>query len=103
MGVLADLGAKINMRKRTVGFDPNVVEDIGMEESDEGDWIGVKVRDAWKESEEVMFDEFFLRDPKFLAAVIDDSVLVGVAVDGEGASRSGEEVGEEVGYKRLLE
>ena len=31
MGVPADLGTKINMRKRAIRIDPDVMEDVGME------------------------------------------------------------------------
>jgi len=30
MGVPADLGTKVNMRKRAVRIDPDIVEDIGV-------------------------------------------------------------------------
>jgi len=99
MGVSTNLGTKVNRRKRAIRLDPNVMEDISLEGSNEGDWVGVKVGDAWKEAKEVMFDEFFLRDPKFLTSVIYNSVLMRVAVDSKGAGRGVEEVWEEVGYQ----
>ena len=59
--------------------------------------MGVKVGDMGDVAEEVAVDEFLLWYPKLLTAVINDCVLVRVAVDGEGAGGGGEEVGEDVG------
>jgi hypothetical protein len=50
------------------------------------------------ELEEVAQEIFFLRGPDLLTAFVDDGVLVGVAVVGGGARRSGEEVREEFGF-----
>ena len=97
MRVAPDLGAEVDGRKDSGGVYPDVVEDVGAEWGDEGKGMGVKVGDAGDVTEEVPFDEFFLRDPEFLAAVVDDCVLVRVAVNGEGAGGGGEEVGEDVG------
>jgi len=46
MGVSADLGAKINTRKRAVRIDPDVMKNVGVKWGDEGDGVGFKVRDA---------------------------------------------------------
>ena len=92
-----DLGAKIDGGEDSSGIHPNVVEDVGAEGSDKGERMGVEVRDAGDVAEEVSFDEFLLGDPEFLAAVIDDCVLVRVSVGNEGTGGSGEEIGEDVG------
>ena len=97
MGVAPDFGAKVDGGKDGRGVYPNIVEDVGAEGSDKGNGVIVKVRDAGEVAEEVPFDEFLLGDPKFLAAVVDDGVLMGVAVSGESASGGGEEVGEDFG------
>jgi len=96
MGVSANLGAKVNMRKRTVRIDPDVIEHVGTEWGNKGDWVSLKIRDMGEEMEEVTFDKFLLRNPKLFSTVIDDCVLVWVAVNDEGASGGSKEVGEEV-------
>jgi len=101
IGVSTNLGTKVNRRKRAIRLDPNVMEDISLKGSDEEDWVGVEVRDAWEESEEVMFNEFFLRDPEFLTVIIYNGILIRVTVDSVGASRGVEEVGKEVCYRYL--
>jgi len=101
MGVPADFGAKINMRKRAVRIDPNVIEDVGAEWGNKRDWVSLKVRDMGDETEEIAFDEFFLGNPKLFSAVVNNGILVGVSVDDKGASRGVEEIGEEVSYRYL--
>jgi len=96
MGVSANLGTKVNRRKRAIRFGPNVVEDVSPKWGDEGDGVVVKINDTRKRAEEVPFDELFLRYPKFLAAVIDDSVLMGVTVNSKGADRGMEKIRKEV-------
>ena len=90
--MLADLGAKINTRKRAIRIDPDVMEDVSTKWGNKRNWVSLKVRDAGDEAEEVTFDEFLLWDPELFSTVVDDCVLVGVAVDGVGASRGGEKV-----------
>jgi len=101
MGMSANLGTKVNRRKRAVRFDPNVMENIGPERDDKGDRVVVKVVDARKETKEVMCYKFFLWDPEFLTAVVDNSVLMGVLVVGKGTGGGVEEVGEKVSYRYL--
>jgi len=84
MGVLANLGAKINTRKRAVRIDPDVMEDVSTKQGNKRDWVSLKVGDMGDEAEEVMFDEFLLWDPELLSAIVDDCVLMGVSVNGEG-------------------
>jgi len=90
--VSANLGTKVNRRKRAVRLDPNVVKDIGPEWGDKGNQMVIKISDVRKGVEEVLFNKLLLRYPKFLAAVVDDGVLVGVSVDGVGTGRGSEEV-----------
>jgi len=60
VGVPADLGAKINTRKRAFRINPDVMEDIGTKWGNKRDWVSLEVEDTWDEAEEVTFDEFFL-------------------------------------------
>jgi len=101
VGVSANLGTKVNRRKRAIRLDPNIVKNVGPERGDKGDRVVVKVIDARKEAKEVTCYEFFLWYPEFLTAVVDNSVLMGMAVDGKGAGGSMEEIGEKVGYRYL--
>ena len=97
MGVAPNLGAKVYGWEDGGGVDPHVMEDVGAEWGNEGKGMGVEVWDAGDVPEEVSFNKLLLGDPKFLAAVVDDGVLVWVAVDSEGAGGGGEEVREDVG------
>ena len=97
MGVAPDFGAKVDSWEDGGGVYPNVVEDVGTEGSDKGKGMGIKVDDAGDVAKEVAVDKLLLGDPKFLTAVVNDCILVRVAVDGEGAGGGGEEVGEDVG------
>ena len=101
MGVSADLGAKINTRKRAFRIDPDVMEDVGAKWGNKGDWVSLKVGDAGNEAEEVIFDKLFLWDPELFSTVVDDCVLMGVSVDDKGTGGGLEEVGEEVFYRYL--
>ena len=101
MGVAADLGAKVNMRKRAIRIDPDVMENVSVKWGNKRDWVSLEVRDAGNEMEKVALDEFFLWDPKLFSAVVDDGVLVGVSVDDKGTGRGVEEVGEEIDYRYL--
>jgi len=96
MGVSTNLGTKVNRRKRAIRLSPNIMKDVSPEGGDEGDGVVVEINDAREGAKEVLFNVFFLRDPEFLAAVVDDSVLMRVLVGSIGASRSGEEIREEV-------
>jgi len=97
----ADLGTKVNMRKRAIRIDPDVVKDVGTEWGNKRDGVSLKVRDMGDEAEEVMLNELFLWDPELFSTIVDDCVLVWVAINNEGASGGVEEVGEEVGYRYL--
>ena len=99
----ANLGTKVNRRKRAVRLDPNVVKNVGPERGDKRDGVVMKIVDTREETKEVTCYEFFLRDPELLTTVVDNGVLMGVTVDGEGASGSVEEIGEEVFYRYLWE
>jgi len=99
--VSANFGTKVNRRKRAVRLDPNVMKNVGPERGDKRDRVVMKIVDARKETKEVTCYKFFLWDPEFLTAVVDNSVLMGMAVDGEGAGRSVEKIWEKVGYGYL--
>jgi len=101
MGVAADLGAKVNIRKRAVRIDPDVMENVSVKWGNKRDWVSLEVRDMGNETEKVALDEFFLWDPKLFSTVIDNGVLVGVSVDDKGTGGGVEEVGEEVNYRYL--
>ena len=46
MGVPANFGAKINMRKRAFRIDPDVMEDVGAEWGNKRDGVSLKVGDT---------------------------------------------------------
>jgi len=94
MGMSANLGTKVNRRKRAVRLDPNVVKNVGPERGDEGDGVVMEIIDTREEVKEVTGYEFFLWYPEFLAAVVDNGVLIRVVVDGVSAGRGVEEIGE---------
>jgi len=58
VGVSANLGTKVNRRKRAVRLDPNVVKDVGPERGDERDGVVVKVVDTREKMEKVSFYKF---------------------------------------------
>ena len=97
MGVAPDFGAKVDGREGSGGVDPNVMENVGAEGSDKVKGVGVEVGDAGDITKEVALDEFLLWDPKLLTSVVNDCVLVRVAIDGKGTGRGGEEVGKNFG------
>jgi len=99
--VSANFGAKINRRKRAVRLDPNVVENVGPERGDKRDGVIVKIVDAGKEAKEITCYKFLLGDPEFLTTVVDNGILMGMAVNGEGAGGGMKEIGEKVGYRYL--
>ena len=96
MGVAPDFGAKVNSGEDGCGVYPDIMKDVGAERSDKGKRMGVKVGDTGDIAEEVPIDELLLWNPKFLTTVVDDGVLVGVPISGEGTGGSGEEVGKNV-------
>jgi len=101
VGVSTNLGTKVNRRKRAVGLDPNVVKNVSPERGDKRNGVVMEIINARKEAKEVVFYKFFLWDPKFLTMVIDNGVLMGVAVDSKGTGRGVEEIGKKVGYRYL--
>jgi len=103
MGVPADLGAKVNMRKRAIRIDPNIVEDIGTEWGNKRDRMSLKIRDTGNKTKKIALDKFLLRNPKLFSIVVDNCVLVQVAVDNVSTSGGMEEVGEEVLYRYFWE
>jgi len=94
MGVSTNLGTKVNRRKRAVRTDPNVVKNVSLRGSDKGDRVVVKIGDVREETKEIADCKFFQRYPEFLTTVIDDLVLVRVAIDGVSTGGSSKEVRE---------
>jgi len=92
MGVFANLGTKVNRRKRAVRLDPNIVKNVGPKRGDKRDGVVVKVVDTREEMEEVPFYKLFQWYPKLLTAVVNDLVLVRVTVGGVSAGGGDEEV-----------
>ena len=92
MGVAPDLGAEVYSGEDGGGVDPHVVEDVSAEWGDERKGMSVEVWDAGDIAKEVALDELLLGNPEFLSAVVDNRVLMGVAVDGESAGRGGEKI-----------
>ena len=70
------------------------MKDIGPERGDKGDGVVVKVGDTGEEPEEVALDKFFRRNPEFLTTVVNDLVLVRVAINGISTGQSVEKVRE---------
>jgi len=101
MGVMPYFGAKIDRWERAVGLDPDVMIKVSVKWSDEGDWVSLKIRDAREETEKVTLNKFFCRYPKLFSAVINDLVLVRVAVNGKGIGRSVEKVRKKISYRYL--
>jgi len=101
MGVSANLGTKVNRRKRVVRLDPNVVKNISPKRGDKRNGVGMEIINAGEKPKEVTFYKFFLWDPEFLTAVVDNGVLMRVMVNSEDAGRGVEEIGKKVGYRYL--
>jgi len=95
--VAPDFGAEVNGGEDGGSIYPDVVEDVCVERGDEMERMGVKVWDTGDIAKEVPVNKFLLSDPKLLAVVVDDCILVGVLVDDEGTGGRGKEVGEEIG------
>ena len=91
-----DLSAEVDSGEDGGGVDPDIVKDVGLERSDKGKGMGVKVWDAGDVMEEVPINEFFLWDPKLLSVVVNNGVLMGVTVDCKGTGGGAEEVGKNV-------
>jgi len=96
MGVSTNLGTKVNRRKRAVRTDPNIVENICAERGDKGNQMVIKIGDTREKTKEVTLNKFFQWNPEFFTAVVNNLILVRVAVNGEGASGGSEKVGKKV-------
>jgi len=94
-------GTKIDRWEGSVRLDPDVMEDVGAEWGDKGNGVGFEIRDTREYAKEIALYKFFGGDPKLLTMVVDDLVLMGMLVNGEGAGRGMEEIGEEIGYRYL--
>ena len=101
VGVTTDLGAEVDVGKRTVGSDLDGVEYVGVERSDPKIGVVIKVGVAGDVIKEVFGKVLFLRDPELFSTFVDDRVLVQVVVSGGGAGWGNEEVGE--GFELVVE
>jgi len=104
MGVAADLGAYVDGGKGTERVEEDVVVSESPEWSDKGSGVVDNVSMEQDEMEEVLLYEFFLGVPKLLVVLVDDCVLVWVAVSSGSASGGSKELGKEgsgngVGYQ----
>ena len=98
----ANLGAHVNRGKKgTERMDEDVMVDGGSEWGDVGCWIVSDIAMQRDEAEEVLVYEFFLGVPKLLVILVNDGVLVWVAVVGSGASGGSKELGKEGGGNRV--
>ena len=91
-----NFGAQMDVGKGTVGRELDVVVDEGAEGSDEVCGVVVELGVAGDGASSITEDEFFLRTPDLLTAFVDNGVLVGVDLVGEGTGRGGPEVREEL-------
>jgi len=82
-------------------MDKDIVIDRGLEGSDVGSWIVGNVAMQWDEAEKVLVYKFFLGVPKLLVVLVNNGVLVWVAVVGSSADGGGEEVREKIGSSRI--
>jgi hypothetical protein len=76
----------------------DIVIAVGTERCDEEGRVIVEGVVAGDGEEEVSLNIFILGAPDFLAAFVDDGILVWVVSDGGGAGRGGEEVREELSF-----
>ena len=98
MGVSTNLGTNVKRRKMTNSVNVDVTVNVRAKRGDEGNGVSFEIGDAWEKAKEVSFYVLFLWDPVLFSVVIDNSVLMGVAVDDVGTGGGMEEIGEEVGY-----
>jgi len=96
MGVSTNLGAKMNRRKTTKSVDVNVMVDVRAEQGNKGSGVCFKIGNTGEKTEEIPFYVLFLWDPIFFSTVVDDRVLVWVAVSGKSTSWGFEKVRVEV-------
>jgi hypothetical protein len=96
--VAPKLGAEVNVGEGPISGKLDGMVLVGAKGSDKVGGVVVKGIPQGDELEEVTLELFFLRGPDLLTAFVDDGVLVGVAVVGNGARRGSEEVWEELGF-----
>ena len=94
-GVLADFGTNGDGGNGAGGLELYVMVDESSEGSDEVGAAVVKVLVAGDVLQEVAVSEFFLGAPNLVSALVDDGVLVGVALLFEETRRRSEEMREE--------
>jgi len=99
MGVSTNLGTNMNRRKTTTSMDVNVIVDVCAEWGNKGNGVGFKVGDMGEKAEEVSFYILFLWDPIFFSAVVDNSILVWVTINGKSTGGGIEEMGEKISYR----
>jgi len=98
----ADLGAHVDRGKKgTEGMDKDIVIDRGSEGSDVGGCIVGNVAMQQDEVEKVLVYEFFLGVPKLLVILVNNGVLVWVAVVSGSADGGREEVREKISGSRI--
>jgi len=103
MGVSANLGTKVNRRKRAIRLGPNIVEDVGPKRGNKEDGVVIKVDDTGDKAKEILFYKLFGWYPELLSTVIDDLVLVQMSVNSKGTGGGMEEIRKEIGYRYLCE
>jgi len=97
MEVTPKFGAKIYRWKGAVQLDPDVMEDVCMKRGDKMKGVSSEGGDLWDIAKRISFDKFFLWDPELFSTIVNDVVLMRVAVIDKGTHRGSKEVGKEVG------
>jgi len=98
MRVAANLGAHVDRGKKgTKGMDKDVMVGGSPEWSDVCGGVVSNVTVERDEAEEILVYKFFLRVPKLLVILVNDCVLVWVAVIGVGTGGGGKELRKEIG------
>jgi len=99
MGVSTNLGTNVNRRKMTNSVNVDVMVNVCAERGNKGNRVSFKIGNAWEKAKEVSFYVLFLWNPILFSTVVDNSVLVWVAINSKSTSRGVEEMREKVGYR----
>ena len=102
MGVKTDFSADGHWWEFAGGGDGDRVVYAGAEGSDVEGGVVLDVVGVGNEAEEVPVNKFFLGEPKLLVVLVDDGVLVRVAVLGEDTGRFRKEMWEEGGSNVIV-
>jgi len=102
MGVSTNLGTNVNRRKITNSVNVDIMVDVCAERGNKRNGVGFKVGDMGEKAEEVSFYVLFLWDPMLFSAVVNNGVLVWVAVNSKSTSGGVKEMGEKVSYQGLF-